>query len=272
MKRWIFLRGLSRECRHWGNFAETLRHEIADADPIALDLPGNGSLYRLDSPTDVESMAEACRRELARRGVLPPYHLLAMSLGAMVAVAWANHYPEEIAGCVLINTSLRPFSPFYHRLRPASYPALLRLALFGGNAKTWEATILRLTSHLVGAPAELLERWIAYRQQCPVSRRNVLRQLLAAARYRAPLARPSARILILSSHRDALVDTRCSQALARNWQADIALHPQAGHDLPLDDAPWVARQISDWLQARRRENAKYRCEGMAQVATDARTA
>lgn len=28
-------------------------------------------------------------REIARYGAMPPYHLLAMSLGAMVAVAWA---------------------------------------------------------------------------------------------------------------------------------------------------------------------------------------
>ena len=35
-----------------------------------------------------------------------------MSLGAMVAVAWANAHPQELARCVLINASLRPFSPF----------------------------------------------------------------------------------------------------------------------------------------------------------------
>jgi pimeloyl-ACP methyl ester carboxylesterase len=248
MSRWIFLRGLSREIRHWGTFAETWRDEMPATETIALDLPGNGHLYRLDSPTTVEALAEACRAELIRRGVPPPYHLLAMSLGAMVAVAWASRYPEEIAGCVLINTSLRPFSPFYHRLRPANYPTLLKLALFGGRAKTWEATILRLTSRLVRSPAELIERWIAYRQQCPVSRCNVLRQLLAAARYRAPFANPAARMLILASAQDALVNPRCSQALARAWHSEIAIHPSAGHDLPLDDGRWVAQQIRRWLQ------------------------
>jgi pimeloyl-ACP methyl ester carboxylesterase len=260
MSRWIFLRGLSREIRHWGTFAETWRDEMPAAETIALDLPGNGHLYRLDSPSKVEALAEACRVELIRRGVPPPYHLLAMSLGAMVAVAWANRYPAEIAGCVLINTSLRPFSPFYHRLRPANYPTLLRLALFGGDAKTWEETILRLTSHLAAALAassvespatsstQLLANWIAYRQQCPVARRNVLRQLVAAARYRAPFAKPAARMLILASAQDALVNPRCSQALACAWHSEIAIHPSAGHDLPLDDGRWVAQQVKRWLQ------------------------
>jgi hypothetical protein len=27
----------------------------------------------------------------------------------------------------------------------------------------------------------------------------------------------------------------------------LAIHPGAGHDLPLDDAPWVAQQVRDWL-------------------------
>ena len=251
MSRWIFLRGLSREIRHWGTFAETWRDEMPAAETIALDLPGNGRLYQQDSPSTVEALAEACRAELIRRGVPPPYYLLAMSLGAMVAVAWAKRYPAEIAGCVLINTSLRPFSPFYQRLRPANYPTLLKLALFGGSAQTWEATILRLTSRLAVAPAasaKLLERWIAYRQQCPVARRNVLRQLVAAARYRAPFAKPETRMLILASAQDALVNPRCSQALAHAWQTEIGVHPSAGHDLPLDDGRWVAQQVRRWLQ------------------------
>jgi pimeloyl-ACP methyl ester carboxylesterase len=249
MSRWIFLRGLSRESRHWGDFPEVFGRVIPDAAVLSLDLPGNGRLHGMDSPSDVEAMAEYCRAELIRRGLPPPYHLLAMSLGAMVAVAWADRHPEEIAGSVLINTSLRPCSPFYRRLRPANYPALLRLLLLGGSARQWEETILRLTSRLVAAPAAVVDRWIAYRHDCPVSRRNALRQLFAAARYRAPAGRPTTRTLLLTSAQDALVDTRCSQALAARWQAAIAVHPEAGHDIPLDDGPWVARQVAAWLRA-----------------------
>jgi pimeloyl-ACP methyl ester carboxylesterase len=69
-----------------------------------------------------------------------------MSLGAMVAVAWADRHPDELAGGVLINTSLRPFSPWYQRLRPANYLALLGL-LLAGDAGRRERTILRLTSN-----------------------------------------------------------------------------------------------------------------------------
>ncbi len=249
MSRWIFLRGLGRDSRHWGSFPDIFREEIPAAGTLALDLPGNGSLHAADSPADIGAMVAHCRAELGRRGVPPPYRVLAMSLGAMVAVAWANRYPQELEACVLINTSLRPFSPFHERLRPANIPALLGLALFGGSDEAWERTVLRLTCNLVPPPGDVLEQWVAWRRECPVSRRNLLRQLLAAARYRAPPARPAAPILILCSRRDALVDARCSQQLAARWHTALAVHPCAGHDIPLDDGLWVAQQVKLWLRA-----------------------
>jgi pimeloyl-ACP methyl ester carboxylesterase len=246
---WLLLRGLTRETRHWGNFADELRAQIDDANVIAVDLSGNGSLHQQSSPRTVEEMAEHCRAEMQRRGIAAPYNIVAMSLGAMVTVAWAARYPQEIKRCVLVNTSMRPFNAFYQRLRPANYAALLRLALFGGTPAAWESTILRITSSDVPAHANVLKDWASYRQQFPVSRANALRQLIAAARFRAPAQKPATDMLLLSSTRDALVDTRCSQAVAASWQVPIALHPDAGHDLPLDDPQWVARQIRDWLES-----------------------
>jgi pimeloyl-ACP methyl ester carboxylesterase len=174
-----------------------------------------------------------------------------MSLGAMVAVAWAAAHPDEIAGAVLVNTSLRPFSPFHHRLRPANYPALLRL-LLQGTPRQWEETVLRLTSNKVTGSAgqALLTQWLALREQHPVSRGNALRQLLAAARYTAPKAPPRVPLLVLNGEGDHLVSPRCSVALATQWGCELRRHPQAGHDLPLDDGDWVARTVSQWMAAR----------------------
>lgn len=248
MSTWVFLRGLTREARHWGAFPDVFRTEVADANVAALDLPGNGRLHGVASPTRIEDMVGHCRRELQACGHSPPYHLLALSLGAMVALAWAAQHPEELAACVLINTSLRPFSPFYRRLRPRSYLDLLRLALSGGDAHRRERLILRLTSARPDAHAAVVDAWSGYRRECPVSRRNALRQLIAAARYRAPARKPAVPILLLAGLEDRLVDARCSRRLAERWQTELTLHPSAGHDLPLDDGPWVARQVSEWLR------------------------
>lgn len=246
---WILLRGLTRESRHWGAFPALFGAALgADAPARAIDLPGNGALHGLRSPTRIEAMTAWCRGELQRQGVVPPYRLLAMSLGAMVAVDWACRHPHELACGVLINTSLRPFSPVHQRLRPASVPSLLRLLLTDPPPVKRERAVWRLTSRQAAPPDALLNDWETWREQCPVSRANALRQLLAAARFVAPLARPSPRLLVLASTHDALVDARCSRQLAQAWQVPLAEHPGAGHDLPLDDAAWVAGQVRRWLQ------------------------
>ena len=178
MNTWIFLRGLTRESRHWGDFVAQFQQTLPDSQVVALDLPGNGQLNQQRSPLRVQDMVAYCRTELASRNIAPPYHVLAMSLGAMVAVAWGHVHPQEVAANVLINTSMRPFSPFYQRLRPANYAALLKLALLGATPEGWERTILHITSNR--AIEEVLPLWLALHLERPVSRANALRQLVAA--------------------------------------------------------------------------------------------
>lgn len=248
MSTWVLLRGLTRESRHWGEFPEVFGGVVADAEVITLDLPGNGRLNRMQSPLRVEETAEYCHARMRARGLKPPYHLLAMSLGAMVAMAWARRQPDEIAGCVLINTSVGRFSPFYQRLRARNYATLLKRALLGASAREWEAMILVLTSNRSWEGVSPLDAWIALRGESPVTRRNALRQLWAASRYGIDTPPPT-RLLILASTRDRLVDPACSRRMALRWGADIAEHPDAGHDIPLDDGAWVARQVREWLMA-----------------------
>lgn len=247
MSSWVLLRGLTRESGHWGRFPDQLRMRLPGAQVIALDLPGNGALHRAHSPASVAAMVEAARRQLADQGVAPPYHLLALSLGAMVALDWAVRRPQELAGCVLLNTSLARLSPFYRRLRPANYAALAGLLAGRGGDAVRESTILRLTSARPEAHAAVAAEWAAIREARPVTPGNALRQLLAALRYRAPHQAPPVPTLVLAGAGDRLVDPRCSQALAGAWGWPIALHRWAGHDLALDDGPWVAEQVARWL-------------------------
>jgi len=246
MSTWVFLRGLSREARHWGDFPATFRATLGESTGAILtpDLPGNGRRYQEPSPTTVEAMMEACRRDLREQGRAPPYHLLALSLGGMVALAWAARYPAECRALVLLGSSLRSINPFYRRLRPGAWPWLLGLPLASGETR--ERAILELTSADPAAHRQVLPAWLDYARQCPVSRRNTLRQLIAAARF-AVVKKPAVPLLILAGAGDRLVHPICSEALSRAWRADFVLHPTAGHDLPLDDGAWVARRVRDWL-------------------------
>jgi pimeloyl-ACP methyl ester carboxylesterase len=245
MTTWVLLRGLTREAAHWGGFPALLAQAMPGSHIVAIDLPGAGSLWREPCPPRVEAMVESCRRRLHEKALCPPYALLGLSLGGMVAAAWASAWPGELSACVLVNTSMRPFSPAHHRLRPSRLPTLLRL-LAPGDARSSEQAVLRLTSHFPQQHAAVVESWAEIRQLRPVSAANALRQLLAAVRYRHPGPWPSLPLLVVSSARDALVDASCSRELALRWRVAQISHPQAGHDLPLDAGPWLAAQIADW--------------------------
>ena len=246
MKTWVLLRGLARESRHWGSFPQALQDHQPDARVVPLDLPGNGRFWQQRSPTSIDVMVEHCRRQLTVLGVEPPYNLVALSLGAMVAAAWCVNYPKEISQGVLINTSVRTFSPFWQRLRPTSYLTFLRLMLTPGNTQWREQQVLRLTSNEYAEDKSVAECWARYAMDCPRSRRNVFRQLVAALKFRAPVGAPSAPLLILASIGDRMVNPDCSRQIAKKWKATLVLHPSAGHDLPLDDEAWVIQQIVAW--------------------------
>lgn len=246
-RTWVLLRGLMRETRHWGEFPSLFQSALG-APVVCLDFSGNGSLHAHSSACSVSAMRQELRTQLRQRGHKPPYRVLALSLGAMVAVDWCNHHPEELERVVLINTSLAPYNPFYQRLRPANYPALLSF-LFAASLAQREALILRLTSQQSTTPraAALLEQWTGYARLAPITRRNILRQLYAAISYRAATTVPAVPLLLLAGQQDRLVSPQCSLTLAQHWHCPLAVHPTAGHDIPLDDTAWVMQQIQLWL-------------------------
>lgn len=243
MSTWVLLRGLTREVRHWGDFPGELARALPGANVIALELPGCGEQNGQACPASVPGMAEQCRTALHAE---PPYYLLGMSLGGMVAASWAERHPAEVAGLVLINTSFGSFSALPRRLRPRAWPLLLRI-LTGRSAEARERLVVELTSGRPQDFGQVAVDWAAIRRERPVSHRNGLRQLLAAARYRAPRTEPVP-TLVLTGAGDRLVDPRCSMAIARRWGCALGMHPRAGHDLTLDDSGWTLEQIRKWLE------------------------
>ncbi len=237
----VLIRGLLREQRHWGEFTKLLAQQFPDAEILTLDIPGNGSLHQETSPNTITGLTEALRAQLAGRKNL---NLIAISMGGMIAIDWMNRHPLEIHSAVLINTSVRPYSPFFHRLRWQNYPGIASM-LFK-PAEQREQKILALTSNLHQNDAALLAAWKKWRGQCPVSKISAINQLRAAAQFLAT-DKPAQPLLIISAKNDRLVDYRCSHALHQAWHSDYLEHDNAGHDLPLDDPRWLTQAIKKWL-------------------------
>ncbi len=252
---WVFIRGLVRESAHWDDFPERFVRQIPGATVDLVDLPGNGRHCRTLSPLSLNAAMEFVREEWRLRVMSRPEGvgqvlLFSISLGAMVAIEWMDRHPEEIAGAVLINTSLRRLSPFHQRLNWRAWPEMLRIALQRDVAAR-ERGILDLTAALK-SPGEidaLVRARVEIHREHPVRAANVVRQLVAAARYAPPLVKPSVPILLLGSRGDRLADPSCTDALAAQWGLAPGIHPTAGHDLPLDDPDWTIRMVHEWLSA-----------------------
>ncbi|UTW12992.1 alpha/beta fold hydrolase [Marinobacterium rhizophilum] len=245
---WILLRGLVRESRHWGSFGQRLADTL-QVRVLSPDLPGNGQLHRMPSPLQLSALVDHLRSEMLPRHTSnpelsqPPFRLLGLSMGAMVATAWALDFPAEVDRLVLVNGSLANLSPPWQRLRPGALATLARALVSDTAGK--EALIYRLSCHQ--QRDHILSQWCDYARECPVTGRNTLRQLAAAALYRSNNRVPRAPALLLCSRNDALVDPACSAAIANHWRSPLGIHPDAGHDLPHDAPDWLLAQISNWL-------------------------
>lgn len=240
---WILLRGLTRERSHWGEFPRLLADAFPGQQFHLVDLPGTGVHFNDPCPESIPEIREKVRRSV---GHIPrPYSLLALSMGGMVALDWAQQVPAgEIQNLVLINTS-SGFSPPWRRMRPAAWPRIARL-LSRRELFDREADILRLSCN---RPVSLqtIKHWYSIQRQRPVSFRTAWAQLKAAAAFRPQPQRPLPDALVLASRGDRIVHWKCSEAFEQRWQWTLKVHPSAGHDLPLDDPEWILRQLANWL-------------------------
>jgi pimeloyl-ACP methyl ester carboxylesterase len=240
---WVLLRGLGRERRHWFDFVTTAS-DVLGVECHALDLPGFGEARFERVPTTVAKTAEALLHRITRLPHEGATGVIGLSLGGMVGLELCRQAPERFSHLVVVNSSAS-ISPPWQRLRPEGM-RLLASSLASGDALEREHRIYDLTlAERRGNAAEYASRAAEFTRVNATRRRDIVRQLYAAARFRpAPVGQP---VLVLSGRNDRLVSPSCSAALAALLGAVHVEHPTAGHDLPIDDGAWLAKQIEQWL-------------------------
>ena len=249
---WFLLRGLGRESEHWHDMLPRLREAFTADQFFCLDQPGCGPRWQDPSPISIATTVDVLRgdylalRQAGKLGARPCY-FLALSLGGMIAVAWAQRYPQDFHGAVLINTSLPGINRFYHRLRPRNLLAMIAPRRLDDIAAR-ERKILQLVSNDPAVHTRLLPSWIAIQQRRPVTGRNYICMLLSAMSFTAPPRSPFAHTLVLKSRQDRLINACCSDQIAAAWQVPLREHETAGHDLSSDDPGWTVEQIRAWRQ------------------------
>jgi pimeloyl-ACP methyl ester carboxylesterase len=241
-KHFYLFRGLIREKGHWGPFLDLMKQSFPDAKISAFDIPGAGDYHKYTSPITVKGMVEEMRKDYLKEKINgEDSHLVAISLGGMIATEWMKNYPEDFHQATLINTSLGGLSPVFSRLLPSAFLFLLKVPLLKGREK--ESRILQLVSNNHTKFNETLTLWEQIQMERPVSLNNTLRQLLAGALYRVGNFTPSIPVTILAAINDRMVSVNCSREIAKSWKTPILEHPSAGHDLTGDDPEWVVEQL-----------------------------
>lgn len=241
----VLIRGLLRESRHWLHFPVLLSEKL-QRPVFALDLPGCGALYQEKSAVSVPALRKQLQQQWAQG--YPQYqgqavHLVAISMGGMLALDWALTAPEQVKSVVLINSSSAGLNPFWQRLLPGNYLKVL-LCLLAGPIQR-EELIWQMTVNSPVQP-DVLKQWQQWAIENPVSRINALRQLWAASRFQVT-QQPACPVCVVSGLADQLVSPRCSQALANQLNAALLTHADAGHDLPLEAGHWLADVIGQNL-------------------------
>lgn len=243
MRNWVLLRGLIRGSFHWHKFPEKLAHAFPKDAIHLFDLPGNGLRNTDTSPISIQGFAEDIRF-LSRR--LDNIHVIAISLGGMIAMNWISSHPQEVKHAFIMNTSLGDTGPFYKRLNYWNYPQIVKS--FMKDETVIEKLILDMTSNNLDVHDQVLEYNIEMARRYPMSRLNFFRQIAAAGKSRFDERLKNYRNLkLMACANDRLVHPDNTFNLGRRLDIQPVVHPWAGHDLTLDDPDFVVDYIKSQI-------------------------
>ena len=88
---WLFLRGLAREHRHFGDFPARFSAEVAGSTPRAMDLPGFGTERARTSPAHIDAIVDDVRARHRIQNGTAWCSVVAISLGGLVAYNAYDH-------------------------------------------------------------------------------------------------------------------------------------------------------------------------------------
>jgi pimeloyl-ACP methyl ester carboxylesterase len=240
-KTWIFLRGLTRESQHWGNFIEEFKKNKL-GEVVCLDLPGFGYNYHSTMPETVNKTTDFLRQQFLSMKITGEINILGISLGGMIALNWASRYSDFLRA-VVINTSSSE-NNIFERIRPLS---LLQLStsLLVQNARCREWIVLNTISNTEFGRS-FFHQFAKVEETRPLKIAKIINQLKMASKFKLP-KNLKCHLLVLTAKNDRMVSSKCSYQIAKKFKADLFIHPTAGHELPLDDGPWVVDRIQNWL-------------------------
>lgn len=250
---WLLLRGLVREQRHWRDFPKLLS-EKTKSTVLCLDVPGMGTESARKSPYSIKEIMYDVRERflLAKKNIdkdsNSDWGICCVSLGSMIALQWAHEYPNDFKHIVITNTSCKPLSSTFERFMPKNVLQIPRL-LFANNKKAREKVILKMTSNKSDSELDrIAEDYAKFSLELSQFQSVGIAHLIAGSRFSIPQTLENShgksnRFLVINSQKDTLVSPKCSKVVAKYLNAPLVEHPNANHDLSLDDPEWFVNEV-----------------------------
>lgn len=250
--KWLLLRGLTREKRHWGSFLPKFKNAFGENNVFCLDHVGVGSEAGRAPVKSISRMTDDLRSrwlELKKDHSTEKdsWGIVSLSMGSMVSLDWCARFAEDFAFQVVMNASSARDSAPWRRLLPHNLKIFAEMAKLQEDSLRERRVLDMCTNLLSGEQKDsYAAEWSKFALPKQQLQRVAVSQLIAAATFLRPSKMP-VRSLALVSVADRLVDPSCTIAIAQALGLALEMHPSAGHELALDDPDWVIKTIQSFF-------------------------
>ena len=224
----LMLRGLARSSAYWLGLDERLSCSFT---VITIDYRGIGrSISNVGWQLKIADLAADCIAVLDHLQVTS-LSIIGHSLGGMVAISMQTTLGKRVDNLMIVNSSASP--AFYPRVNPLAIVKLM-YAKFKGQAI--QPVLFKLLSTKTECQDEVVDQWDSILFKEGLDMQIVIKQLLAAARFRIPqsVKKDDIKPLIVCGMQDNFVPPINSRKIFRHFKGARFLLLNGGHELFLD--------------------------------------
>ena len=245
----VLLRGLGRWSEHWLGF----EHRLASRGyrVITIDNRGFGlsSGMKLGGCLRMDEMADDVAMILSRESP-GGAHVIGVSLGGMIGLSLAAMKPQFVRSLMIVNSSVSGSK--LSRLSKKGTWAILAVVL--GAKKSYESLAKALLGKDTASEKkfELASKWQATDAAAKPKLANICLQLMAAKNFSGLTEMAAIRcpVTVVKCEGDLFVDPKNSDFIQKHIKnAELMIHPTAGHEVAFDDPEWFAQVIAKQLEA-----------------------
>lgn len=239
----IILRGLARSSRYWLGFENDLAKHYR---VIMIDHRGLGQttvpMKWTDSIWDLAADIYLLMDHLD----LPSAHIFGLSLGGMIAMAFAKTYPDRCDSLIVANSSSADSSPL--RVNPFTIVSIGRDLVHGSMHKGVQkgVTTPRIDYEM---GHEIKKKWDEIRDEEGFPLETMVKQLVAAGRFRVAkqLDGSETKTLILYGNQDKFVPNLNSHRLHKMIpHSRLKAIRGVGHEISIGKPELLVKMIRDF--------------------------